>query len=80
MRDKLHAKPNIYEIPIEYKYREGKVKRTLKRELKGTEIAEQEVKCIICSKCTTCNTIVSFYTSECGYCFLKLSWNMFNTR
>ena len=26
------------------KYREGKVKRTLKRELKGTEIAEREVE------------------------------------
>jgi hypothetical protein len=40
--DKFHPKLNTNEIPIAYKYREGKVKRTLKRELKGTEIAEKE--------------------------------------
>lgn len=43
MGDKLHLRLNINEIPIVRKYREGKVKRTLKRELKGTEIAEKEV-------------------------------------
>ena len=43
MGDKLHLKLNINKIPIAYKYREGKVKRTLKRELKGTEIVEKEV-------------------------------------
>jgi hypothetical protein len=42
--DKLHLKLNINERPIAYKYREGKMKRTLKRELKGTEIAEKEVE------------------------------------
>lgn len=31
-------------IPIAYKYREGKMKRTLKRELKGTEIVEREAE------------------------------------
>lgn len=31
-------------IPIAYKYREGKMKRTLERELKGTEIVEREVE------------------------------------
>ena len=41
MGDKFHLKLNINEIPIAYKYREGKMKRTLKRELKGTEIAER---------------------------------------
>ena len=44
MGDKLHLKLNISEIPIEKKYREGTMKRTLKRELKGTEIAEREVE------------------------------------
>jgi hypothetical protein len=34
--DKLHLRLNIREIPIAYKYREGKMKRTLRRELKGT--------------------------------------------
>lgn len=42
MGDKFHLKLNIDEIPIAHKYREGKVKRTLKRELKGTEIVERE--------------------------------------
>ena len=44
MGDKFHLKLNINEIPIAYKYREGTMKRTLKRELKGTEIAEKEVE------------------------------------
>ena len=44
MGDKLHLKLNNNGILIVYKYREGKLKRTLKRELKGTEIAEVEVE------------------------------------
>lgn len=44
MGDKFHLKLNTNERPIAYKYREGKMKRTLKRELKGTEIAEKEVE------------------------------------
>ena len=44
MGDKFHLKLNINEIPIAYKYREGKMKRTLKRELKGIEIAEREAE------------------------------------
>ena len=43
MGDKLHPKLNISENPIAYKYREGKMQRTLRRELKGTEIAGREV-------------------------------------
>ena len=43
MGDKLHPKLNTSENPIAYKYREGKMQRTLRRELKGTEIAEREV-------------------------------------
>ena len=38
----FHLRLNIGERPIAYKYREGKMKRTLKRELKVREIAERE--------------------------------------
>ena len=39
---KLHLKLNIGSRPIANKYHEGKMKRTLKRELKVPEIAERE--------------------------------------
>ena len=39
---KFHLKLNMDSRPIANKYREGKVKRTLKRELKVREIAERE--------------------------------------
>ena len=39
---KSHLKLNIGERPIANKYREGKMKRTLKRELKVLEIVERE--------------------------------------
>ena len=39
---KVHLKLNIGSRPIANKYHEGKVKRTLKRELKVPEIAERE--------------------------------------
>ena len=42
MGGKFHLKLNIGSRPIANKYREGKVKRTLKRELKVSEIAERE--------------------------------------
>ena len=42
MGDKLLLKLNIYGRPIANKYSEGKMKRTLKRELKVLEIAELE--------------------------------------
>ena len=42
MGDKFHPKLNISRMPIANKYREGKMKRTLKRELKGPEIAKGE--------------------------------------
>ena len=38
----FHLKLNIGSRPIANKYREGKVKRTLKRELKVPEIAKRE--------------------------------------
>jgi hypothetical protein len=40
--EKFHLKLNIGGRPIANKYREGKMKRTLKRELKVPEIAEME--------------------------------------
>jgi hypothetical protein len=42
MGGKFHLKLNIGERPIVNKYREGKMKRTLKRELKVLEIAKRE--------------------------------------
>ena len=42
MGGKFHPKLNIEERPIANKYREGKMKRTLKRELKVLEIAKRE--------------------------------------
>ncbi len=42
MGGKFHLKLNIGGRPIANKYREGKMKRTLKRELKVPEIAEKE--------------------------------------
>ena len=39
---KFQLKLNIGSKPIVYKYHEGKMKRTLKRELKVPEIAERE--------------------------------------
>ena len=42
-RGKFHAKLNVAERPIAKKYREGTMKRTLKRGLKVLEIADREV-------------------------------------
>ncbi len=42
MGGNFHLKLNIDSRPIANKYREGKVKRTLKRELKVSEIAKKE--------------------------------------
>ncbi len=42
MGGNFHLKLNIGLRPIANKYREGKVKRTLKRELKVPEIAKKE--------------------------------------
>ena len=43
MGGKLHPKLNIGGKPIANKYCEGKMKSTLKRELKAPEIAKREV-------------------------------------
>ena len=42
MGGKYHLKLNIGERPIANKYREGKMKSTLERELKVREIVERE--------------------------------------
>ena len=42
MGGEFHLKLNIGERPIANKYREGKMQRTLKRELKVREIVEME--------------------------------------
>lgn len=42
MGDKFHPKLNMSRMPIANKYREGKMKRTLERELKVPEIAKRE--------------------------------------
>ena len=42
MGGKLHLRLNIGERPIANKYREGKMKRSLKRELIVLEIAKRE--------------------------------------
>jgi len=42
MGGKFHLKLNIGERPIVNKYREGKMQRTLKRELKVLEIVKRE--------------------------------------
>lgn len=46
--DKFHLRQNICEIPIAYKYHEGIMKRTLKRESKEIEIAEGEAASYDC--------------------------------
>jgi hypothetical protein len=46
---KSHLRLNIGKRPIANKYREGKMKRTLKRELKVLEIAGREANgCLVC--------------------------------
>jgi hypothetical protein len=42
MGGKFHLRLNIGKRPIANKYREGKMKRTLKRELKVREIVKRE--------------------------------------
>ena len=48
MGGKFHLKLNVSSRPIENKYHEGKMKRTLKRELKVPEIAEREANGTSC--------------------------------
>ena len=48
MGDRFHPKLNMTRKPIAQKYCEGKVKRTLKRELKVLEIVKREAN-VICN-------------------------------
>ena len=67
MGGKFHLKLNNGERPIANKYREGKMKRTLKRELKVLEIAKREALETSCicplnrSRCpaTWCESLVT---------------------
>ena len=54
MGGKFHLKLNIGSRPIANKYHEGKVKRTLKRELKVPEIAEREPNGTSATWCDCC--------------------------
>jgi len=54
----LHLRLNINERPIEHKYLEGKMQRTLKREFKELEVVEREAIAANCR--TTCYEIASY--------------------
>jgi hypothetical protein len=69
MGDKFHPRLNTNEMPIAYKYREGKMKRTLKRELKGTEIAEREAE--------GCSGYLSRMFLKCLCCVRHWQWLFF---
>jgi hypothetical protein len=67
MGGKFHLKLNNGERPIANKYREGKMKRTLKRELKVLEIAKRE------ALETSDMRSQSPFAPLCGACCWKLS-------
>lgn len=60
MGGKFHLKLNIGLRPIANKYREGKVKRTLKRELQVPEITEREA-----NGTRVCGKIVAYFHMRC---------------
>jgi len=60
MGGRFHPKLNIEGKPIAKKYCEGKVKRTLKRELKVLEIVEREAN-VICNDNNLFQNIFSNY-------------------
>ena len=63
MGGNFHLKLNIDSRPIANKYREGKVKRTLERELKVPEIAKREAN------------ETSFLSSDCSETKRRLGWS-----
>jgi hypothetical protein len=65
---KLHLRLNIDERPIANKYREGKLKRTLKRELKVREIADREPKNRVMH-----DALMSDKARRCATCLSRLS-------
>ena len=60
MGGKFHLKLNIGSRPIANKYHEGKMKRTLKRELKVPEIAERE------ANGTSCVSVIGARHVDCS--------------
>jgi len=60
----LHLRLNMNERPIEHKYREGKMQRTLKREFKELEVVEREAVAANCE--TTCCEIASYLPRRAG--------------
>ena len=67
MGGKFHLRLNIGERPIANKYREGKMKRTLKRELKVLEIVKRET--IEASSAMECSAVpLSIAAMECLLC------------
>jgi hypothetical protein len=74
MGGKFLLKLNTGERPIANKYREGKMKRTLKRELKVLEIAKREAletSHALCQSLVRCclKSCLQFFT-VCFHCFL----------
>ena len=66
MGGKFHLKLNICGRPIENKYCEGKMKRTLKRELKVPEIADREANRISSAR------MISGYESGTFLCTVRV--------
>ena len=68
MGGKFHLKLNIDGRPIANKYREGKMKRTLKRELKVLEIVEREANgTIVCLVRWMCAIVTDLLVQrKCG--------------
>ena len=66
MGGKFHLKLNICGRPIENKYCEGKMKRTLKRELKVPEIADREANRISSAR------MISSYESGTFLCTVRV--------
>ena len=63
MGGKFHLRLNIGERPIANKYREGKMKSTLKRELKVREIVKRET--IEASIGRVCSAVPAEHACEC---------------
>ena len=76
MGGNFHLKLNIDSRPIANKYREGKVKRTLERELKVPEIAEegsewnQFLGKIAAAKVNASASARACDLTGCAWCFL----------
>ena len=63
---KFHLKLNIGSKPIANKYHEGKMKRTLKRELKVPELAERKA-----DGTSFCLVQIAAHHSDCSSCQRK---------